>query len=204
MEYKRRREEKEEVRRKAAEQRGAYAGKTRQDYSSTESKVTQVVFNNCNKMPYRFWRDTQLSERDGTLQCSAGPEWYGCHSINDTLASTWCPAVGQPVGVRWVPRSTQKKKSTGTIADRVLNVVCTLKLFTPKSKSCAPLRSVSLVAYEYSKESLIFNEENLHLTEFEMEEGTNFNENVPYMSGNKEEVKTACHGEPKRRICPPC
>ena len=93
------------------------------------------------KMPYRFWRDKQLSERDGTLQCSAGREWNGCHSTNDTLASTWAPAVGQPVRVRWVPRSTQKKPHEKNNCGSP-NVVCKLKLCTSKSKSFAPLRSV--------------------------------------------------------------
>ena len=41
---------------------------------------------------------------------SAGPERHGCHSTFGTLASTWAPAVGQPVRVRWVPHSTHKKK----------------------------------------------------------------------------------------------
>ena len=30
------------------------------------------------------------------LQCSAGPEWYGCHGTVGTLASTYAPAVGRP------------------------------------------------------------------------------------------------------------
>ena len=55
------------------------------------------------------------------------------------------------VRVRCVPRSTQIKVLKKTIiADRILNVVCTLKFFTPESKSYAPLRSVSLVVSEYS------------------------------------------------------
>ena len=54
----------------------------------------------------------------------------------------------------------KKKKKQGRSsgkkhARRTLNVVCTFKLFAPYSKSYASLRSVSLVAHEYSEESLI-------------------------------------------------
>ena len=45
---------------------------------------------------HRFRTVNNLPERDGTLQCSAGPEWYGCHGTFSTVASTWAPAVGLP------------------------------------------------------------------------------------------------------------
>ena len=79
--------------------------KTRQEPHGKQ--VTLVAFDNYKKVPYRFWRDQQLSERDGSLQCSAGPERYGYHSINDTLASMWAPAVGRPSESAGC--STQKK-----------------------------------------------------------------------------------------------
>ena len=69
--------------------------KTRQDNNSTESKVTRVAFNSYKKVPTASG-DQQLSARHGTLQCSAGPEWYGCHGTIDTLTSIWAPAVGRP------------------------------------------------------------------------------------------------------------
>ena len=80
--------------------------KTRQQLH--RKQVTRVAVRQQQKSAYRFWRVKHLSERHGTLQCSAGPERYGCHSTNHTMASTWAPAVGRPVRVRWVPRSTQK------------------------------------------------------------------------------------------------
>ena len=104
-------------------------------------------------VPYRFWKDKQLSERDGTLQCTAGPAWYVCHSTNDTLANTWTPAVGQPVRVRWVPRSTQKnsgKNNCGSHTERRLQAKAlhiTIEIVCSTEKR-------SLVAPEYSEESL--------------------------------------------------
>ena len=76
-------------------------------------------------MPFAFG-DQLLTGRDGTLLCSAGPEWYGYLGIIDTEASTWAPAIGRPSksggclaaqkkekkkkkhghGVSWRPRST--------------------------------------------------------------------------------------------------
>ena len=47
------------------------------------------------KVPFAFG-DQLLTGRDGTLLCSAGPEWYGYLGIIDTEASTWAPAVGRP------------------------------------------------------------------------------------------------------------
>ena len=105
---------------------------------------SHLSYSTTTKVPCRFWRVKQLSERDGTLRCSADPEWYGCHGTFGTLASTCAPAARKKTG-----------RSSGTVADLILNVVCTLKLFTPITKSYAPLRSVSLVAHEYSEESLI-------------------------------------------------
>ena len=46
------------------------------------------------KVPFAFG-DQLLTGRDGTLLCSAGPEWYGYHGIIDTEASTWAPASRQ-------------------------------------------------------------------------------------------------------------
>ena len=60
-----------------------------------------------------------------------------------------------PLGASQHAKKVLKKKK---IADRILNVVCTLKSFTPESRSyapLAPLRSVSLVAHEYPEESMI-------------------------------------------------
>ena len=51
-----------------------------------------------------------LLERDGTLQCSAGPEWYGCHGTFRTLASTWAPAVGRPSESTGCLAARKKKK----------------------------------------------------------------------------------------------
>ena len=34
--------------------------------------------------------------KNGTLRCSAGLEWHGCHRISDTEASALAPTVGQP------------------------------------------------------------------------------------------------------------
>ena len=33
----------------------------------------------------RLWRTDALRARNGTLQCSAGPDRHGCHSINDAM-----------------------------------------------------------------------------------------------------------------------
>ena len=69
-----------------------------------------------------FWRKASTKGEHGTLQCSAGPEWYGCHGTFGTLASTWAPEVGRPVKVRWVPRSTQKTNSCGQVLqERVMS-----------------------------------------------------------------------------------
>ena len=68
--------------------------KTRQDNNSTESKVTRVAFSSYKKCISLL--EIKLSARHGTLQCSAGPEWYACHGIIDTLTSSWAPAVGRP------------------------------------------------------------------------------------------------------------
>ena len=95
------------------------------------------------------------AQKASTALCSAVMTQSGTDAMVPLVP--W-PVLGTsswtPVRVRWVPRSTQKKvlrKKT----DRILNVVCTLKSFAPKSKSYAPLRSVSLVVPKYSKQSLI-------------------------------------------------
>ena len=95
--------------------------KTRQDNDSTESKSLESRSTTTKKC-LSLLESKHLSERDGTLQYSAGPEWYGCYGTFGTLASTWAPAVGQPVRVRWVPRSTQEEKNSGK-KDRILTVV---------------------------------------------------------------------------------
>ena len=102
--------------------------------NSTESKSLESCSTTTKKC-LSLLEKTYLSERDGTLQCSAGPKWYGYHGIDNTLASTWAPAVG---------RSSKYTKKTlevlwkETIADRTLKVVCTLQFFTPKPKSYTP------------------------------------------------------------------
>ena len=58
-----------------------------QDNNSTESSTKKYL---------SLLESKHLSERDGTLQCSAGPEWYGCRGTIRTLASTWALAVGRP------------------------------------------------------------------------------------------------------------
>ena len=84
--------------------------KTRQDNNSVQKAGNSRRSRLLQKKYLSLSESKHLSERDGTLQCSAGPEWYGCHGTFGTLASTWATAVGQPVRVRWVPRSTQEKK----------------------------------------------------------------------------------------------
>ena len=64
-----------------------------QEKTTTPRKATRVALDNYKKVPIAFG-DQQLSERNGTLQCSAGPEWYGCHGTIDTLASTWAHQLG--------------------------------------------------------------------------------------------------------------
>ena len=46
-------------------------------------------------VPFAFG-DQLLTGRDGTLLCSACPEWCGYLGIIDTEASTWAPAVRRP------------------------------------------------------------------------------------------------------------
>ena len=66
-----------------------------------------------------------------------------------TLASTWAPAVGRSpasAGCLAARKKKQGRSSGKKHAGRILNVVCTFKLFAPCSKSYASLRSVSLVS----------------------------------------------------------
>ena len=126
--------------------------KTRQDKNSTESRSLQSQSTTTKKYP-SLLESKHLSERDGTLQCGAGPESYGCHGTIGTLASTWAPAIGRPSESAGCLAARKKKlgRSSGKKhADRILNVVCTFQLCTPNSRSYAPLRSVPLVAHEYA------------------------------------------------------
>ena len=100
---------------------------------SKESKVTRVTFSSCKKVPIAFG-DEQFSARHGTLQCSAGPEWYGCHGTTDTLTSTWAPAVGQPVRVRWVPHNMEKSKPRCTCIPNTINTIKNFPTFLAKSQ----------------------------------------------------------------------
>ena len=77
----------------------------RRDYRPSGSTATTK--NTC-----RFWSVNHLSEQDGTLQCSAGPEWYGCHGTFGTLASTWAPAVGRPSESAGCLAARKKRKET--------------------------------------------------------------------------------------------
>ena len=61
------------------------------------------------KEPFAFG-DQLPSGRDGTLLCSAGPEWYGYLGIIDTEASTWAPAVGRPSKSAGCLAAQKKKK----------------------------------------------------------------------------------------------
>ena len=80
-------------------------------HDSTESGSPESHFNrNYEKVPFASG-DQLLTGRDGTLLCSAGPEWYGYLGIIDTEASTWAPAVGRP------------SKSAGCLAAQKKNLV---------------------------------------------------------------------------------
>ena len=94
------------------------------------------------------------AQKASTALCSAVMT-HGCHGAIGTLASTWAPAVGRPSESAGCLAARKKKGPREKKTDRILNVVCTLKSFAPKSKSYAPLRSVSLVVPKYSKQSLI-------------------------------------------------
>ena len=99
---------------------------TRQQLHRKQGHTSRIQ--QLQKMPYRFW----------TLQRSAGPEWNGCHSINDTLASTWAPAVGQPIKVRWVA-SQHAKRGNGSHTERLraealhikIGLVCSIEKGVP-------------------------------------------------------------------------
>ena len=86
-------------------------------HDSTESGSPESHFNrNYKKVPFAFG-DQLLTRRDGTLLCSAGPEWYGYLGIVDTEASTWAPAVGRPsksAGCLAAQKERKKKKATWT------------------------------------------------------------------------------------------
>ena len=104
--------------------------------NSTEKPRSLESLSTTTKKCLSLLKRQHLSERDGTLQCSAGPKWDGYHGIDDTLASTWAPTVGRPsksggcLAARIKkPRNLTKKE---TIADRILNVVCTLQFLHSK------------------------------------------------------------------------
>ena len=108
-------------------------------------QATLVAVNYHKKRTYRFWRVKHLSERDGTVQCSAGPEWYGCHGTFGTLASTWAPAVGRPTSAGCLAAREKKKlRKERSYSDRRLPI----GFFTSNSKSYAASGSLSLVALE--------------------------------------------------------
>ena len=52
---------------------------TRQQDNNSVQKAGQLesLSTYYKKSAHRFWRENSSPERDGTLQCSAGPEWYG-------------------------------------------------------------------------------------------------------------------------------
>ena len=69
--------------------------------------------------------DQLLTGRDGTLLCSAGPEWYGYLGIIDTEASTWAPAVGRPsksAGCLAAQKKKEKKKTLLSSVQKNVNL----------------------------------------------------------------------------------
>ena len=85
--------------------------KTRQQLQGKHGHTSHIQ--QLQKLPIAFG-DQQLSARHGTLQCSAGPVWSGCHGTIDTLTSTWAPGGWTPVRVRRVPHNMQKKSKKKT------------------------------------------------------------------------------------------
>ena len=84
--------------------------KKRQDNSSNRKQGhTSSILQRQKSALSLFGEITALRvRRHSAVQCwprVVRMPWYLCHGI-----LTWAPAVGQPVGVRWVPRSTQKKE----------------------------------------------------------------------------------------------
>ena len=73
------------------------------------------------KVPFAFG-DQLLTGRDGTLLCSAGPEWYGYLGIIDTEASTWAPAVGRPSKSAGCLAAQNKKKKLLSSVQKNVNL----------------------------------------------------------------------------------
>ena len=82
---------------------------TRQDNNSTESKVTRVAFRQLQKSACRFWRLTAPS----ATRHSAIQRWLRVVRMSwyiDTLTQYLSTSGWTTVEVRWVPRSTKKKR----------------------------------------------------------------------------------------------
>ena len=66
--------------------------------------------------------EIECSQRkNGTLRCSAGLEWHGCHGISDTEANALAPAVGQPsksAGCLAAKKNSKKKPSLASTITR--------------------------------------------------------------------------------------
>ena len=89
-------------------------------------QVTPVASTTTKKVTVAL-EGKQLSERDGTLQCCAGPERYGYHGINDTLASTWhqrLDARQSPLGASQhaKKKGPQERNNCGSHAERRLHI----------------------------------------------------------------------------------
>ena len=80
----------------------------RHRHNSSRKQVTNKGKKLRTSCAIRFWRTGALRARNGSLQCSAGPERHGCHGIDDTMAR-----AGHIVGSRWVPRSNKSNYSIG-------------------------------------------------------------------------------------------
>ena len=81
--------------------------KTRQQLRSESKQLSSQSIT--TKKCLSLLESKHLSERDGTLQCSAGPEWYGCHGTFSTMDSTRAPAVGRPSESAWCLAARKKK-----------------------------------------------------------------------------------------------
>ena len=64
--------------------------------------------------PVVFGEKTSTKGKNGTLQCSTGPERHGYHDVKDDMVSAWAPQVGHIVDVRWVFCSKEKSKQRKT------------------------------------------------------------------------------------------
>ena len=105
--------------------------KARSHQSHSTTKKCLVAFEEMN------------SSQSETALCSAVLAQSGTDAIVSMIP--WPERLDGPsesAGLAARKKTLRKE----TIADRILNFVCKLKLFTSKSKKFAPLRSVSLVA----------------------------------------------------------